>query len=150
MSLHRNHLDICVESRLANTIKDGIDAVSARDLLDLGHHVAVRVHRPLRAILLCRRALLLRARRPDDLGAHAAQHLHQQRADAAGGRVHEHPLARLDIRRLAHKRPGRQALEERRGRNVQRQRLGHDNRLAGLHGRVLRVRAVLAAHVDNA
>lgn len=149
MTLERNHLQISIKRHLANTVKDDINAMSSRNLLDLGRDIAVGVNRPLGAVLARRRTLVLGARRADDLGAHGPEHLHEERADAAGRGVHEDPLPGLDLAGLADEGPRGEALEVRRGGLLGGDALGDGNHVLGVDGAVLGVGAGRGGHVHD-
>lgn len=139
MSLEGNHLQISIKRRLANTVKDGINAMSTRNLLDLAHNVVIRVDQVIRAVLLRQRQLLIRARRRNDLSPDALEHLHQQRANTTRRGMHQRPLPGLDLARLADKGPRRQALQEDRRGLLAGQLLRNGDHLGGVHGGVLGV-----------
>lgn len=149
MTLERNHLQIGIKRHLANTIKDDINAMSSRNLLDLGRDIAVGVHRPLGAVLARRGTLVLGARRADDLGAHGPEHLHEERADTTRGGVHEDPLPGLDLAGLADEGPRGQALEVRRGGLLGGDAVGDCDDVLGVDGAVLGVGAGGGGHVHD-
>ena len=152
----RDDIQIRIERSLAHAVKDHIHAPAVGDLLDPLHHVlALAIDRPLRAMAPRLLALLLSTRRSDDLGAHNAQDLHQQRARAARGSVHQRPgsLADaqllLDARGLAHERERCETLQQGGGGGFGGDALGkRPHGARGGHGRVLRVAGV--GEVDDA
>ena len=151
MTLHSNHLQISVERGLADAVKNSINAVPTRDLLDLCHKILrLGVDGVVSAILAHELELLVRAGCADDLGADGAQHLHEQETDAARRGVHERPLAGLDLRGLAHKGPRGETLEIHGSGLLRRQRIGNGHGDRRRDGRVLGVGAVTRArHVDD-
>ena len=125
-------------------------ALAGCDVLDSGQPILLRfvVNHKLGPVLLGQRALLGPTCRADGSRAEPAQHLAQEQADPARGRVAQHPLAPFDFVALLHQAQRRHAHEEGAERILVRDPGRDLDRLLGRRRAVLGIAA--RAHPDDA
>ena len=113
----------------ADEVEDGVDG-----LAELPADRAGRVVEHLGRAGVAEEAVVLRARRPDDVRAERDGDLHGEEADPAGGAVHQHAVALADVEHLGERLVG--------GQPGQRQgtRLGEGQRLRLVREAALRHR----------
>ena len=96
------HLLRRIGQRLAaDQVEDGVDR-----LAELRADRAGRVVEHLGGAGVADEAVVLRARRPDDVGAEGGGDLHREEADPAGRAGHQHPVALTDVEHLGQRLVG--------------------------------------------
>lgn len=115
--LPSHNLQIILKLILTRAIKHNINPHPTSNLLNLPNKITFLfiIHHKLRPIHLRKLNLLTRTRRPNNPRTNSPQQLTEPQPHTPRRSMHEHPVALLDLVRLADERQGRETLQDRGG-----------------------------------
>ena len=140
---------VALLERLAADGVDGdVHAAAVGEAHDRRLEVLGVVVDAVRDARLLQAGVLGRAGRADDLGAAPAAQLERRLAHAARGRVHQHALAAAHVAQVDEHDPGGEVVHRDRRGLLEREPLGHGDRLPGRHADRVAVAAEAAQGED--